>query len=584
MNGFSNNLTVQSKRILAGVRLLPQIRLSVLRRVFSLMGKTEKRFWIILLVVTLISSIFATKNFLQAYTVVVPSEGGSYREGIIGEPRFINPLYATSSTDRALVNLIYSGLYRYDENGSVVPDLAENFPEISEDKKTYTIKLKSAQWHNSVPVTANDVVFTIQTLQNPEFNSPRRTDWLSTTVEAKDEHTVVFTLKAASGPFLNNLTLPIISEVIWKKVPPQEFILSQGNIQPIGNGPYQIKQVEQLADGSVQRITLESFKNFHSRTSYLDNLEIVFFEDADSLLKALHGNQIDGFGFNQFENRVSIEKSTKNLSVHQIPLPQYQALFFNTTVRSLGESKVRQALNLATNKQAILDEVFEGQGLLIESPILSQQVENLPEHDAAQDFEAAKNLLEQAGWFYPENGTVRQKGNQELKFKLATNENWVNRRAAELLQEQWRDLGVEVEIITMPTRDLNEQVIKPREYDMLLFAHKLGADPDPFVFWHSSQTKAPGLNLSSYANQTIDRLISEARASTDKEERDAKYLELHNIMKQDLPAIFLVQSVYTYALNNNIQGFSVNKMPDETVRYYNLRDWYIDTKRVLKTN
>lgn len=576
-------MTVQSKRILEGMRLLPQIRLSVLRRVFSLMGKTEKRFWLILVIVALISSVFAAKNFLQAYTAVVPGEGGTYREGIIGEPRFINPLYATSSTDRALVNLIYAGLYRYDENGNVVPDLAENFPEISEGKKTYTVKLRPAQWHNGVAVTANDVVFTIKTLQNPEYNSPRRADWLSTTVEAADERTVVFNLKAASGPFLNNLTLPIISEVIWNKVPPQEFVLSQGNIQPIGNGPYKIKQVEQLTSGGVQSILLESFANFHSRPSYLDNLEIIFFEDAGSLLKALHGNQIDGFGYNQFENRVSIEKSTKNLNVHQIPLPQYQALFFNTTVKSLGESKVRQALNLASNKEAILSEVFEGQGLLIESPILSQQVANLPEHDAAQDFEAAKNLLEQAGWLYPENGTVRQKGNQQLKFKLVTNENWVNRRAAEMLKEQWRELGVEIELVTKPTRELNEQNIQTRDYDMLLFAHKLGADPDPFVFWHSSQTKAPGLNLSSYSNQTVDKLISEARATTEKEERDAKYLELHNIMKQDLPAIFLVQSVYTYALNDKIQGFTVTKMHDETVRYFNLRDWYLDTKRVLKS-
>lgn len=582
MNGFANNLTVQSKRILQGVRLLPQIRLSVIRRVFSLMGKFERRLLITLLVITVVSSVFAGRNFLQAYTVVAPSEGGSYSEGIIGEPRFINPIYATTSTDRALVNLIYAGLYRYDENGNVVPDLAESFPEISEDKKTYTIKLRNSEWHNGVPVTANDVVFTIKTLQNPEFNSPRRGDWLSTTVEAKDENTVVFTLKAASGPFLNNLTLPIISEVIWSKVPPADFVLSQGNIQPIGNGPYQIVKVEQLADGEVQSISLKAFPNFHTRTSYLTDLTIKFFQDADSLLKALHGNQIDGFGFNQFENRVSVEQSAKDLVIHQIPLPQYQALFFNTTVKSLGEPRVRQALNIATNKKAILEEVFENQGLLIESPILAQQVANLPAHEAVTDVAAAKTLLDQAGWTYPDGGNVRRKGNQQLKFKLATNENWINLRAAEMLIDQWRELGVEIELVSLPTKDLNEQIIKPRAYDMLLFAHKLGADPDPFVFWHSSQTKAPGLNLSSYANQTVDRLISEARASTNKEERDAKYLELHDIIRQDLPAIFLVQSVYTYAINDRIHGFSVTNMPDETVRYYNLRDWYINTKRVLK--
>jgi peptide/nickel transport system substrate-binding protein len=579
---FTNNLAMQSKRILAGVRLLPQIRLSVLRRVFSLMGKTEKRIWIALIVIAIISFGFASKNFLHAYTAVVPDQGGSYTEGIIGEPRFINPLYATTSTDRALVNLIYAGLYRYDDQGNVVPDLATDFPEISEDKKTYTIKLRDAQWHNGVAVTANDVVFTIQTLQNPEYNSPKRGDWLSTTVAATDERTVVFTLKAASGPFLNNLTLPIISEVVWNKVPPADFILSQGNIQPIGNGPYRIKEVEQLTDGDVQSISLESFQNFHDRPSYISDLQIKFFDDAESLLKALHGNQIDGFGFNQFENRVSVEQSAKDLEIHQIPLPQYQALFLNTTVRSLGEARVRQALNLATDKSAILNEVFQNQGLVIESPILAQQVANLPAPTSTTDIAAAKTLLDQAGWTYPENGTVRQKGNQQLKFKLATNDNWINRRAAELLIEQWRDLGIEIELVSMPTRELNEQIIKPRAYDMLLFAHKLGADPDPFVFWHSSQAKPPGLNLSSYANQTVDRLISEARATTNKEERDAKYLELHEVMKQDLPAIFLVQSVYTYALHEKVEGFTIQKMPDETVRFFNLRNWYLETKRVLK--
>lgn len=573
---------MQSKRVWEGLRVLPQTRLSVLRRVFSLMGKAEKRLWLILLIIAAVSFLFASQNFLNAYTAVVPSEGGTYREGIIGQPRYINPLYAITSTDRALVNLIYAGLYRYDEQGNVIPDLAESFPEISEDRKTYTVKLRDTQWHNGLPVTASDVVFTVKTLQNPEFNSPKRSDWLSTTVAATDERTVTFTLSAPSGPFINNLTLPIISEVIWSKVPPNEFIVSQGNIQPIGNGPYRISEVEQLANGKVQNIFLEAFTGFTPRPSYLKTMRISFFDDAESLLKALHGNQIDGFGFNQFENRVSVAKSAKSLAVHQIPLPQYQALFFNTTVRSLGEASVRQALNLAANKTAILDEVFEGQGLLIESPILGQQVANLPDHDAATDIEAAKARLDQAGWVYPEGGSVRQKNNQQLKYKLATNENWINLRAAEMLIEQWGELGVEVELISMPTRELNEQVIQPRAYDMLLFAHKLGADPDPFVFWHSSQTKAPGLNLSSYANSAVDALISEARATSNKEERDAKYLQLHEIMKQDLPAIFLVQSVYTYAVHEKINGFSVQNMPDEAVRYYNLRDWYTNTKRVLK--
>ncbi|HMR55198.1 MAG TPA: ABC transporter substrate-binding protein, partial [Candidatus Doudnabacteria bacterium] len=370
---------MQSKRVLEGLRVLPQTRLSGFRRVFSLMGKFEKRIWVALVLVALVSFGFSSRNFLGAYTSVVPNSGGNYIEGIIGQPRFINPLYATSSTDRALVNLIYAGLYKYDAEGNVEPDLAENFPEISDDRKIYTIKLRDAQWHNGLPVTSSDVVYTIRTLQNQEYNSPKRADWLSTTVTAIDENTVQFTLSAPSGPFLNNLTLPIISETIWSKLSAEEFIQSQGNIQPIGNGPYQVSEVSQLTDGSVQSISLKAFSGFHTRPSYIKNVEIKFFDDAESLLKALHGNLISGFGFNQFENRVRVQQSAKDLTIHQIPLPQYQALFFNTTVRSLGEVRVRQALNTATDKSAILSEVFDNQGLLIESPILAQQVSNLPE-------------------------------------------------------------------------------------------------------------------------------------------------------------------------------------------------------------
>lgn len=546
------------------------------------MGQNEKKLFSALLVLALLSSIFTSKNFLAAFTEVVPNQTGTYREGIIGEPKFINPLYAISSTDRALVNLLYAGLYKYDSDGNVVPDLAENFPEISEDRKTYTIKLKESLWHNGLPVTASDVVYTIKTLQNPEYNSPKRSDWLSTTATANDERTVVFTLKSPSAPFLNNLTLPIISEVVWSKLNPTEFAQSSGNIQPIGNGPYKIKEVEQLPSGKITSISLERFAQFKPEPSNLQTLKIKFFDDQAGLLKALHGNQLDGFGFNQFENRVEVEKSSKGLIVKQIPLPQYQALFFNTTVRALGESKVRQALNLGANKKAVLEEVFANQGLLIDSPILSQQVSNLPDTDSEQNIQEAKNLLEISGWELNEQTGIRQKGSQQLKFKLATNEAWINSRTAELLIEQWEELGVQIDLIKLPTKELNEQIIQTRDYDMLLFAHKLGADPDPFVFWHSSQTKAPGLNLSSYANNAVDALINEARVATTKDERDAKYLALHEIIKQDLPAIFLVQSVYTYALSDKINGFSVVNMNDETNRFYNLRRWYTDTKRVLK--
>lgn len=546
------------------------------------MGKTEKRTFAALCLIAIVSFFFSSTNIMNAFTKSVPANTGTYREGVLGQPRFINPIYATSDTDKSLVDLVYAGLYRFDELGQVVPDLAESFPEVSTDQKTYTVKLKAAQWHNGLPVTANDVVFTIQTLQNAQFNSPKRTEWLSTEVQATDEKTVVFKLKDVSGPFLNNLTLPIISSVIWSKISPNDFVLSQGNIEAIGNGPYRIKEVKKLAQGTVQSITLEAFENFPGGRSHLDVVRINFYDNNEALLKALHGNQIDGIGFNNFDERISIKQSLKDLNIYQIPLPQYQAVFMNTSNKILGDVRIRQALNMAVNKPQVLESVYDNQGSIIDSPILAQQVNNLPTAENSFNLEQAKATLEQAGWMMNNETKIRRKGASELKFNLATNDTNINLKTAQILIEHWQQIGVQVTLNSLPTRELNENVIKSRNYDLLLFAQKLGSDPDPFVFWHSSQTKHPGLNLSNYNNQTIDKLISEARSSTDKPTRDQKYLELHNLMKQDLPAIFLVQAVYTYAINKDIQGVNIKTMPDETSRFYNLRNWYTDTHRVLK--
>ncbi len=546
------------------------------------MDKTEKRAFAILCGVALISFFFSSSSVLNTFTNSVPADTGSYREGVLGQPRFINPIYATTDTDRSLVNLIYTGLYRFDENGQVVPDLAQAFPQVSEDQKTYTITLKDAKWHNGLPVTANDVVFTIQTLQNSQFNSPKRAEWLSTSVEATNEKTVVFRLKDVSGPFINNLTLPIISSVIWSKISPSDFVLSQGNIEAIGNGPYRIKEVKKLAQGTIQSITLEAFESFPTPRSHLEEVRINFYDNNESLLKALHGNQIDGVGFNNFDERISIKQSLKNVNVYQVPLPQYEAVFINTSNKILGDVRIRQALNMAVDKSSILSSVYDNQGSIIDSPILAQQVNNLPAVENSFNVEQAKNALDQAGWALNTETNTRRKGNAELKFTLATNDTNINLKTAQMLIDQWKQIGVIVSLNSLSTRELNESVIKSRNYDMLLFAQKLGSDPDPFVFWHSSQTKHPGLNLSNYNNQAIDTLISEARSSTDKTTRDQKYLELHTVIKQDLPAIFLVQAVYTYAINKDIKGVDIRTMPDETARFYDLRNWYTDTKRVLK--
>lgn len=566
-------------------KLVPHIRLSVLRKVFSLMGRREKMWLAVLSVLVLTSGIFTGGRLLAAYTASVPAEGGAYREGIIGQPRFINPLLATTATDQSIVKLVFAGLYKLDNEGSVVPDMAESFPTVSENGQEYTVKIKdNAKWHDGTAVTADDVVFTIQTLQNAEFNSPRRGEWQATTVEKVDDRTVLFKLNAPSAPFLNNLTLGIISKKHWEAVSPTDFVLSQGNIEAVGNGPYIIKEVRKTSQGTVQSVNLQSFSDYHNRQAYISNVKLNFYEDIEEILTAIHGKQIDGFGFSPFDESVRLDESNNEFKITQLDLPQYQAVFFNTSHKLFSDVRVRKALQIGTDIQTIIDSVYNGQGKPLNGPILRQHVDGLPDPTITTDVESAKAMLDQAGWKLDEGSNVRKKNGAELTFTLSTNNFSLNTKTAELLAGQWAKLGVKVSLNIQPTRDLTENAIRPRNYDALLFAQKLGADPDPFLFWHSSQVRNPGLNLSSYANTTADKIMSEARAATDKVVRDEKYREFQTVIQADAPAIFLVQNVFSYAMKEDIKGISLTSLSDTTARFYDLPNWYIDTKRVFHKN
>ncbi len=585
MGSIFNNLATLGGQFFNGLKFIPQIRLSVLRKVFSLMGRREKIVLLTMSSIALVSGLFVMGRLYATYTVVVPAEGGSYREGIIGQPRFINPLLATSDTDQSIIKLVFSGLYKFDSAGNVVPDLAESFPTISDDGLEYTVKLKpNEQWHNGKPLTADDIVFTIQTLQNAEFNSPHRSEWQSTTIEKIDDLTVKFILTAQSAPFLNNLTLPIISKTVWENISPANFAMAQNNIEAVGSGPYIIKEVRKLEQGSIQTIILESFANYHGRRAYIDTIKLNFYEDVEGVLTAIHGKQLDGFGFSPFEENVRLDESNNEFKITQLELPQYQAVFFNTSRKLFGDVRVRKALQLGTDTQAIINNIYNGQGSPINGPILSQHVTGIPAPVNLTNIDEAKALLESAGWKIHDGENIRKKNGQELAFTLSTNNFPLNAKAAELVAGQWSQLGIKVSLNILPTKELTENSIRPRNYDALLFAQKLGADPDPFLFWHSSQIRNPGLNLSMYANNTADKVMSEARAATNKSLRDEKYRQFQDIIQADAPAIFLVQNVFSYAQSVKIKGMNLTALSDSTTRFYDLPNWYLDTKRVLKRN
>jgi len=645
----------------------------------------EKIFFFIFLFFFLSSLLFLSVNFYFENTELVPAKGGVYIEGLVGSPRYIQPLYASSNdVDRDLTELIFSGLLKYDLNGELILDLARDY-EILENGKIYEFYLKgNLSWSDGQPLTAEDVIFTIKSVQDPNSKSPLRGSWLGVKVEKISDLGVRFELKNESAVFLENCTIKIIPKHVWEGIQVQNFPLALYNLKPVGSGPYQLKNLSQDKEGKITSLTLVRNPYYSQRTPYLSEISFRFFEKEEELIESWKKGEIKGF------STPAVDYSArKDFQIYSLSLPRYFAIFFNpknstpldskhlTGSKVLLEKEVRIALNYGTNKEELINEVLGGQGKAVESPILPEIYGfKAPSKIYQFDIEKAEEILEKADFveqevgprvkiikkaipfqfksnltqgvrgteveelqkclakdkeIYPEGiisgyfgettkkavirfqekysqdilkpfdlekgtgqvkGKTREKLNEvcfevpeekvPLKFSLALPNQTQLVEVANLLKNQYQELGVELEIKTFEIQNLTEEIIRPRNYEALLFGEVLGSLPDPFPFWHSSQKKDPGLNLAGYENKECDKLLEEARQTLDEEKRKIALEKFQEILIEDAPAIFLYSPNYLYLVSKKIKGIETKIIADPSKRFSDIENWYIKTKRVWR--
>ena len=539
-----------------------------------------------LILIIFASIVLLIANYYLSHSQVQPKIGGQYREGILGQPRYINPVLAqTNDADRDLVQLIYSSLFKYDGQGNIIPDLAESYT-IKENGLSYFISLKkNILWHDQEPLTVNDVIFTIKAIQNPENKSPLRNNWQNVEVEKIDNFTLCLKLKTVYAPFLHNLTIGILPEHIWSGISAANFPLAEYNLKPIGSGPYQFKEFSKSQNGKIESIELARNENFYLQSPFIKKIILKFYNNQDKLIEAYQKRQIDGL------NTISIGKLAKlknSLNIHQINLPIYYAVFFNQTKsKALADKTVRLALAYATNKREIIDKVLKGKGIIVDSPLLPGCLGHTSE-TKVYDFalEHARNILEAAGWTDQDNDGIREKKTKDEETKLEITliaSDWPEiEQTGQLIKEQWEKIGAKINLEIIDSAALQQDYLRPRQYQALLFGEALGADPDPFAFWHSAYRKDPGLNLAFYQNKKVDKLLEEARQTLDKEKRAAKYVEFQELLIEDLPAVFLFSPTYLYPVNKKVKGISIEKLAIHSYRFSQVENWYIKTKRVWK--
>ena len=531
----------------------------------------------------------------QLFMVKIPASGGTLVEGVLNTPAHINPLLATgeigSEADRDLSALIYSGLLRADGKGGFIPDLAQSYT-VSPDGLTYTFTLKpELTWHDGEKITASDVVFTIKTAQDSRMKSPKRASWDSVGVEQEGDLVVRFTLNKPYAPFLENATMGILPEHIWKTIEPNRFDTNKYNREPIGSGLYKfdgIKTTTKDGDEIPASYTLKAFGSFALGKPYINAIKVIFYRNDEELVQALESGEVDAI------NSISPERA-QELTAHgyrilHTPLPRVLAVFLNQSQAPIfAELAVRKALALAVDKKAVINKVLAGYGVALDSAIPPGTIgyeaaqKELPREERLA---AARGLLEKAGWKFDDatkswNKKVK-KETQTIRFDLATSEATELKNVAQELKASWEELGAQVTVNVFATGDLKETLVRPRKFDALFFGQVIGQGGDPYPFWHSSQRLDPGLNIASYANTRVDKILDDARAETNTAKRANLYEKFSDEIGKDLPAIFMYAPEFLYVVPEKVYGLSIGSIAIPSERFLNIYEWYINTDSVWK--
>jgi peptide/nickel transport system substrate-binding protein len=517
-------------------------------------------------------------------TVEVPTVGGTYVEGVIGYSDAINPILLTqaSSVDRDVCALVFNGLTALDEAGRVLPALATDW-EVSEDGTVYDFRLRrGVTWHDGRLFSAADVVFTVQALQDPDYQGDPalRELWQNVIVESQGDFAVRFVLREPFTPFILYTTIGILPAHLLSNVPAADLPRSEFSTQqPIGTGMFKVEAV------TPDRVVLAVNPGFWGPAPYLKQFEFRSFGDWDSLLAAYERGEIQGL------QRVTAQQLPElaplaDLQLYSAQSTGYGLVYLNLqreTAPFFKDKEVRQAMLYALDRQALIDDLLSGQALVADSPIpptlwaYDPSVRQYP-----YDPQAAVGLLDAAGWVDSDADRIRDKDGVALAFTLLTSDDPVMAGVADAIAQSWRAVGMDVQVKAVEA-DLIPDLIRSRNFDALLIEVGLTADPDPYPSWHSTQAGESGQNFSGFANREADIAMEEARAITDPERRSQLYYTFQEIWTEEVPSLLLYYPIYTYGVDVRVKGVQLSPLWYSSDRFRNINDWYVETRKILIT-
>lgn len=578
-------LRVHKKQVVGlGDHANKQLDRHIFRRWHNL--KASWRFvagWIGLILLLIVSVVFQTRALGGFYLAPSPISGGVYSEGIQGSFTNANPIYATSEVDSAVSRLLFSPLLSYDDNNQLTTSLAETW-EADARATQFTVTLKpKLVWHDGQPITSDDVVYTFSTIQNPDAKSPLLTSWTGVTIEKINDRIVRFTLPGPYSPFPHSLTTGILPKHVLQKIPAEQLRSTLFNTKnPIGSGPFKWKSVtvSDSKDDRSDTIRLVRFNKYYDGAAKLDGITIRTYQTDEQLKKAVQSKEvITAAGLNLSDKE--IDNNYKSIRYN---LMSANMLFLNNARPYLADKQLRLALTKAANVSE-LNSSIGYPAIPVKEPLLKGQIGYDPAYyQSSYNKQEAINILESAGWKINPGEQVRKKNGEPLKLTLVYESNPDFARVVDSLRKMWADIGADLVVNVSQGKDESAQYLSSHDYDVLLYGINIGADPDVYPYWHSSQTDKKSkihLNLSEYQSKAADKSLEAGRTRVDSVIRASKYKPFLEAWQADAPAIGLYQPQYLYISNQTIYGADAKTINNPSDRFNNVNNWMIDTHRAV---
>jgi peptide/nickel transport system substrate-binding protein len=436
----------------------------------------------------------------------------------------------------------------------------------------------NAKWHDGVAVTADDAVFTYKTIQDPQYAGPLAGSWKDVAVEKVDDRTVKLTLQKDSfAPFIEYTSVGLLPAHLLGSVSPRDLPSHRFNVQPIGTGPFRVKDVQ------ADQITLEAVPTYYGPRPFLSRIVFRIYPNYKTILTALEHDEVEGAPLVDPQDAARVTgDDDKSVTLYDAPQTSLTLVFFNLSNPILADRTVRQAMAYALDRQKLIQVGRGGHAQRADTPIIpGSWAYNAEAKRYEFDPAKARSTLDGAGWQAdPANGGVRTKDGTRLRLVLLTNDRQERVRLAEEIQRELADVGIEIEVQATGAGGLVQDFLLPRRYEMALYSWEFnGFDPDPYALWHSTQRPPQGLNVSGFSNRRADELLEKGRRTTDREERTALYKEFQSVFADDLPSLPLYYPYYEFAVSAKVHGVKPGVVANPADRFRNVVEWYAKTRR-----